>query len=383
MPANFKLLWNDDFLEKKRQLTDDPADKIIRRLVLDKGPQEAKRIFDTLISNIHFPLNELPTELIQFFARNRDLPEWADKEQMKIAQDLFVDHGPKFLTFLYYKSLPTLYACKKGAQVLVQTGRLAHEDDKQLQFSRRIAETGQFLLDVMVPGGFDQGGKAVESIMKVRLVHASIRKFIPPERWDKESLGAPINQEDMACTLLTFSISLLDGLHQFGVPASPEQEEAYMHHWRIIGHFLGVQADLLPDTVKEGRYLLDKVLFRQTEVSEAGIILTDALIRFTTDNLHSDFFPEAPKITMQFLLGDEKSAKLGVQPKSGCMSVIMPEFIKSFFKIVDRLEDRSEPIEAILDQISLIVIRQSVNYFNTYKGQKFRIPENLQKAWKL
>lgn len=383
MPANFRELWSDEFLNHKRSLADQPADLLIEQLVNEKGKGEAKKVFDILIRNIDLPLSELPESVRQFIASTNSLPDWADPDKMKTAQQLFVDHGPKFLTFLYYKSLPLLYACANGAQVLEHTGRLAHKEDKHIQFSRRIAETGQFLLNVMVPGGFDNGGNAIQTIQKVRLVHAAIRNFIPREHWDAEKLGVPINQEDMAGTLMTFSVSLLDGLHQFDIPANRKEEEAYMHHWRVIGHLMGLNEDLLPDSPEEGRFLLEKVLQRQTAPSEAGVVLTKALIRFTKENLHADFFPKVPEVTMQYLIGDEKAAMLGVETRNGCITFLLPGFVKSAFKMVERLEDRSEPVQIILDKISLIIMEKSVQYFNTYKGQKFRIPEKLRKAWKL
>jgi hypothetical protein len=69
----------------------------------------------------------------------------------------------------------------------------------------------------------------------VRLIHSAIRHFIGSGVWD-EALGRPINQEDMAITLLTFSVSVLDGLRRFKIREAPEREEAYLHHWKVIGH---------------------------------------------------------------------------------------------------------------------------------------------------
>ncbi len=186
---NFKQYITDSLLDEKRLIADPPADAVIEKLVAEKGDAAAKALFDTLVSNIELPIVQLP-EIVQLFVKeNKELPTWADPAQIKLANDLFVDHGPKFLIFLFYKSLPILYACANGAQVLVQTGRLAHKEDGHQQFNRRIAETGQFIIDVMAPGSILNSSHAIESAMKVRLIHASIRKFIPKEHWDTCKAG--------------------------------------------------------------------------------------------------------------------------------------------------------------------------------------------------
>lgn len=53
--------------------------------------------------------------------------------------------------------------------------------------------------------------------------------------------GVPINQEDMAATLLAFSINALDGVEFVGGMAVPKQDqEDYLALWRYIGWILGV-----------------------------------------------------------------------------------------------------------------------------------------------
>ena len=61
-------------------------------------------------------------------------------------------------------------------------------------------------------------------------------------RWDDE-WGTPINQEDLAGTLMTFSIQILDGFKKFKIPISEKDQEAYLHVWKVIGHVMGVRED--------------------------------------------------------------------------------------------------------------------------------------------
>lgn len=69
--------------------------------------------------------------------------------------------------------------------------------DDFLQPFRAVADPPA---DAAVDGVLDELG--VESALKIRLVHASVRRFIPPADWDAAGLGEPVNQEDMAMTLM-------------------------------------------------------------------------------------------------------------------------------------------------------------------------------------
>ncbi len=379
--SNFHQYITDALLNEKRLIADPPADAVIEKLVIEKGDAAAKALFDTLISNIELPVEQLP-ELVQLFVKeNKELPTWADPIQIRLANDLFVDHGPKFLIFLFYKSLPILYACANGAQVLVQTGRLAHKEDGHQQFSRRIAETGQFIIDVMAPGSILDSTHAIESAIKIRLIHASIRKFIPKEHWNEAILGKPINQEDLAITLMTFSISILDALDKSGIEESNEKKEAYLHTWKVIGNAMGIQNDLFPPTLDDARFLINKIAQRQHRESEAGKILAAALINFSSDKLPTKVLKNAPQVLLRYFSGDQVADMLNVKAPLGCLLTWLPEAVKSVFQLEEKLEDRSEPLKMLIDALSKETTRRMVKYFNKAKNVHFRIPENLKSAW--
>ena len=371
----FRDQLNDAALNAARQRTDPPADQLLDTLVDQHGPEASRNLFNSLIRNIDLPLAQLPPEVRQFVEVHRSLPDWAYNKKIRKAQLLFVDHGPKLLLFLYYKSLPILYACKHGAQVLIHTGRLAHEGESLAVFKRRIAETGQFLINVMQQGGFRAGGKAIESALKVRLIHAAIRQFIPAEHWDAEVLGQPINQEDMAITLMTFGVALTDALSQFGIEETEEKVEAYFHTWNIVGHLMGVEEALLPPDVAAGRQLLERIQQRQSAASPAGQQLTAALVDFAQKTLPSKHLKNAPAVLIPFLIGEERAAMLGVQNNQGCLIQFLPEVLKGILGLSERLEDRSEPLRILLDLLSKEMVLRMVNYFNPEKQTPFRVPK--------
>ena len=193
------------------------------------------------------------------------------------------------------------------------------EGGKRKKFNRRVGETGQFILDVMAPGALSEGGAGLDAVLKIRLVHAAIRQFIPSEKWDSD-WGRPINQEDMSATLLTFCVTMIEGMQQTATPLSDNEAEAYIHHWKIVGHLMGVREDLLPLNPADGAAHLTMCIRRQAASSEAGRVLTRALLDFVEDALPGHLVDQVPTALIYSLIGPEMAQMLNVNPPEGCLS---------------------------------------------------------------
>ncbi len=158
-------------------------------------------------------------------------------------------------------------------------------------------------------------GKGYITAKKVRFLHASMRYMLmQPDRfkpwgskdkpqtfaeylsqvqkpWDNMALGVPVNQEDMAYTLLTFGLVIPRGLEKWGVPLSREQKEAFLHLWRVIGYTMGINSELLTDNWEDAESLYEAIQKGQAEASEDGLKLTEALMGFL-----GDYLPDIPGI---------------------------------------------------------------------------------------
>src|SRR5262249_45188084 len=146
-----------------------------------------------------------------YFKRTAALPAFADPARIARAQDLFTRYGWQVAVGLFCSSLPQAYAAKKGAKVLGYTQALSRH------VRQRIFETAQFIFDAMDPGGLAKDGRGVRAAQKVRLMHAAIRHLVLKDRqrpYDPVAFGLPVNQEDMAGTLMTFSCVTLDALRK-------------------------------------------------------------------------------------------------------------------------------------------------------------------------
>ncbi len=375
------MTWTNEFLDHKRSQGDPIADALIANLIAQHGETASRNIFDKLISNIDLPVQELPDGIQEFMQVTAQLPDWLTDDDLKKSNRFFVDHGPKLLLLLYFKSLPLLYSNAKGAPVLVKTSRLTHDTESMEIFARRIAETGQFLLNVMANDNFKENNIAVNSIRKVRLIHAAIRHFIAKE-WDSGQLGTPINQEDMALTLMTFSISLIDGLGQLLISENETLIQAYFDRWRAIGLLLGIDSDLIPETMEEGRLLLNTVLERNSATSDAGQLLTKALIEFSKNSIPGKIMDITPESLITYFTGREMASQLGVSTQTGCLGMIVPSFLASLFNIGENLEGNASKIHYISDRLSSKLTQAMVNYFDRYKKRSFIIPAEFEAKWK-
>src|SRR5690606_6100879 len=148
---------------------------------------------------------------------------WVDWTRVDRAGKLFFRSGPAGGITLGAKSLVGGYCSPGGNKPLAFSGAL------ESQVSRRLAETGRFVVATNTAGALRPGGEAWAITLRVRLMHAQVRRLLLRSgRWRSELWGAPINQHDMAATSLLFSVVFLSGLRELGVPVTREEAEDYV-----------------------------------------------------------------------------------------------------------------------------------------------------------
>jgi hypothetical protein len=266
--------WSNDFLDSMRRESDAEADGVIRDLFRDGDVDAVNKLMETLVRNDGLPSTLLPKVVLDYLASTAKLP-LAAPEQITRAQNLFALNGPEMLVALGFYSLPASYAARKGVQVIYRTAFLK---DRPV---RRVFETTQMVIDVLTPGGLGPEGRGRVTVEKVRLMHAAVRHLTlndPTRGWDTALLGVPVNQEDLAGTLMTFSFLVLDGLHRLGIEVSSEDQEAYLATWVSLGRMLGMKEQMLPANVAEARDLTRIIYTRQIAPSPEATQLTRALL---------------------------------------------------------------------------------------------------------
>lgn len=225
-------------------------------------------------------------------------------------------------TILLCASLPFCYLDANGVPALVKTHALTNG------VQNRIIETTRFVNSVMQPGGLAQHDSAgVVTAKKIRLLHAYNRyrlMTLDSDPWDKQ-LGTPLNQEDLAMTLMTFATVVLDSLRKLNVFISAQDEDAYFQCWRYVGALLGIEADLIPDTAADGRALMQAVAARQYRPSDDGALITHSLLDFMQAELSAighKRYSGWPATKMRYLIGDQYADMLQVSNKNDHMGLL-------------------------------------------------------------
>jgi hypothetical protein len=128
------------------------------------------------------------------------------------------------------------YGYGNGAQILVETGRLACGVDAP----KRLLETGIFSLDV-IEYGLESGSKGLETICRVRMLHCMVRKHIRQACpwWREDSMGVPVSQEDGVHTLFLNSHVTMRGLEFQGIRITARERDAVSMFWSYVGYLLG------------------------------------------------------------------------------------------------------------------------------------------------
>jgi hypothetical protein len=274
---------DDAALDGLRQVGDEHADKVAAE-VRDRYPAVDENDVVRIVLRDLARGEQAGDETVRrWMFEGPDLPEWADVDKIRAGQAFFGDWPLAITAALFCVSLPCAYAAADGTRVLGLTSDFATKNA-----SRRIAETGQMLMDVMDlgrerPETLRPGGTGYATIRGVRLLHAVVRRTLlsDPSIWNREQWGVPVNQEDLLGTLTTFTIAVFEGLDRLGIPYTPDEADAYLHTWCVIGHLLGIRPApaRLPIGRAEAETLADTIARRHHRPSEAGDRLMGVLLR--------------------------------------------------------------------------------------------------------
>jgi hypothetical protein len=245
------------------------------------------------------------------------------------------------------------------------------------------------VVDVMTEGGMEPEGRGVRTTQKVRLMHAAIRYMIRHDArnsWDAEELGQPINQEDLAGTLMTFSHVVLEGMKALHIELTPEQQEAWLYAWLGVGRIIGLDERLLPANVEEARQLTLLIRQRQVAFSQEGVAMTSALLE-GMKQLTPDILDGLPASMMHFFLDQDQWQGLNVanmlQVPKPDWTAIIPHAIKHIADLTDWVGDHTFVAAKLLRHVSKDIVEGMLLVERGGQRTPFYIPERLQDSWQL
>ena len=366
--------WDPAFLQSMRVVGDPEADAVVSDVIERHDIHRVNQMMRSIVANDEIVTEAMPKSVREYLKKTAVLPEWADMALIERGEKFFDLHWPLIVTLLFCASLPSAYAACRGAQVLFLTQRITRH------IHRRIFETAQFILDVMAPGGLAPEGKGIRAAQKVRLLHTTIRhhiEYVPEwkEKWNPD-WGVPINQEDLAGTLMTFSVQVLRGMKRFQIPVTSEQEEAYMHAWKVVGHIMGVREDLMPESYADALDLAETIFRSQMEESTAGVELTKALLDFMQRLGPARLFPGLPATMIRHSIDPDVATMLKV-PKSNWTAAVLSAELW-YFRTLERFGLSRSSHSRLLQSFSFDIVQEMVKIDRGGNRDLFRIPPLLR-----
>lgn len=294
-------------------LADAVVSEAFRKLPPGRGWAQVQRALDHGLASVP----DAHPAIVALFTRVEQVPAFVDWNVIDRAGALLLRTGYFGGLVLGLYSLPYGYASPAGNKPLALSGRLLE------QAPRRLMETARFVHAVCLPGALRRGGEAFKITVKVRLMHAQVRRLLwDSGRWNREAWGEPINQHDLSATTLLFSLVVLDGIRKLGFRVTAREAGDYTQLWRYVGWLMGAELELLPASEAEAVRLAELIMLTQGEPDDDARALTRALLGFGTQQARNDFERRRVAVVQYFtrvvahrLLGRELAVKLGV-PRS-------------------------------------------------------------------
>ncbi len=211
-----------------------------------EGGRGTRPLFEQALAEGVDSVDGAPEPLRELFATLEATPEWVDRAQLECAATAMRAGGADGLYVARDVALLGGYQFAGFNQTLLRTGALEKGSNA------RFAETAEWAMDVISPGGLALHGAGYASTIRVRFIHSIVRRHVTEmDDWDCDRWGLPINQTDMAATLVGALVAPSLGGLGLGIVNRPGEYAAIAHLTKYVGWLMGVQDDLLPENFRD------------------------------------------------------------------------------------------------------------------------------------
>ncbi len=232
---------NPEFAEQYIEYTtvDDPfADAVIDALATyDQG--DVNRIIKAAMEQDEKGLEDAPEAFRLFFDELGKQPEWFDPKALYPGYRAFHAHSDLFIPAFFLVTVRN--AATLIAKSFFASGRVMGNFG-----TRRIRQNTKHFIEIMMPGALARHGDGWKLSVRVRLVHAQLRRLIREESdWDESVFGAPLSSANMALASANFSATMLSHAEILGAKLDKETRNGFMQAWRYASWLIGTPEHLL------------------------------------------------------------------------------------------------------------------------------------------
>jgi hypothetical protein len=270
--AQVKPVISAAVLDQMRIMGDPAADRVVADLTAQGQLPAVNALLRRWVYNDQPLPSGLPSELVRFIDRARQLPPWADQARIAKAAE-FGDANKPALSLAYSMGVSTaVFTYPILASVFDPS------TDVALVFSKRLIGSLKLISGVYDPGAFGPKGQIIPDLVKVRLMHAAVRVHLDDPSWDTATWGIPISQESMLLETLVDGLFPVAVMQHYGVKVPADVAGDFLHTWRVEGALLGVPADVMPADPATAADLLYQFDARDQGASQQGQYLLNSYV---------------------------------------------------------------------------------------------------------
>ena len=217
---------------------DPEADDVVDALA-SFDQREAHRFIQAGMEQDSKALADAPLALREFFERIETPPPWFDPDSVHAGCRAFHEYSDLFIPAFFVVTLQN--AATLISKAFYMTGRV-----KTTHGLRRIRQNTRHFIEIMLPGALERHGEGWKLSVRIRLVHAQVRRLLRATgNWDEAEFGVPLSAAHMALSSANFSATMLWQAERLGARPGAESRASFMQIWRYASWLIGSPEPLL------------------------------------------------------------------------------------------------------------------------------------------
>ena len=250
---------------------DPEADALMEELATT-DPEEAFRFLQAGMDQEQDVLRDAPPIVQAFFEKLETPPHWVDLESHQPGVLLFHKHSRLLLAGMLGGVLVEGFSTNISKSFFI-TGRLRD------QGVRRLQQNNRQMIELFFPGGLMRQGDGWKLSVRVRLVHAQVRRLLSlSEDWRHEEWGMPLSAAHVGFALTAFSARLLKHMRSLGASYTEEEARSFMQIWRYSGYLMGIPETILYEGEEDALELFRLGVLCEPIPSTESVVLANSLV---------------------------------------------------------------------------------------------------------
>lgn len=241
-------------------------------------PERAHQLICAGMERQRDAMPDAPQVVRDFFDDLAVPPDWYNRAGACPGRRLFHSHSDLFIPAFFLVTLQN--AATLISKAFYATGRVlggsAH---------RRIRQNTRHFIEIMLPGSLSAPGDGWKMSVRIRLVHAQVRRMVRESGdWDEAVYGVPLSAAHMGLASANFSATMLRQAERLGVRMRADERAAFMQVWRYASYLIGAPEELLFEGDEETTIEFSRIATMcEPPPSEASVAIANALVRALPD----------------------------------------------------------------------------------------------------